>query len=92
MRAPCAAQPMRFTRWRVLPVGPIAHDDRAVGDSRLGGAAGALILIGTRQQAIGHIARELAANATAGAKAKPLVLRLELSAVVDIGKAQGSAI
>ncbi|WP_158002675.1 hypothetical protein, partial [Edwardsiella ictaluri] len=47
-------------------------------------------MIGTRQQAIGHIARELAANAAAGAKANPLVLCPELSAVVDIGKAQGS--
>ncbi|EOV0951570.1 hypothetical protein ACOGYG_000256 [Edwardsiella piscicida] len=63
-------------------VGAIAHDDRAVGDCRLGGAAGARLMVGAGQQAIGHIARELAANAAARAKAKPLVLCLELSAML----------
>ncbi|CAI1949302.1 Uncharacterised protein [Serratia liquefaciens] len=49
-------------------------------------------VVGPHQQAVGHVAGELAANAAAGADAYALVLHVEIGLIVNVLKAQRAGI
>ena len=49
-------------------------------------------VVGAHQQAVGHVAGELAANAAAGADAYALVLHVEIGLIVNVLKAQRAGI